>query len=42
MRRYQFEDSILSSKYRELIVLTVAANLKCAYCQAIHLGMAKG
>jgi AhpD family alkylhydroperoxidase len=42
MRRYHFGDSILPSKYRELIGLAVAANLKCPYCQAMHLAMAKG
>jgi hypothetical protein len=30
MKKYQFGDSIIPSKYQELIGLAVAANLKCS------------
>ncbi len=42
MRKYQFGESAIPAKYRELIGLAIAANLKCPYCQAMHLALAKG
>lgn len=42
MRKYQFGESVIPPKFREMIGLAVAANLKCPYCQALHLAMAKG
>jgi AhpD family alkylhydroperoxidase len=42
MKRYQFGESEIPAKYREMMGLAIAANLKCPYCQAMHLGMAKG
>lgn len=41
MKKYQYGDSEIPAKYREMIGLAVAANLKCPYCQHMHLGMAK-
>lgn len=40
-KKYQLEDSLIPSKYRELIGLAVAANIKCPYCQAFHTGAAQ-
>ncbi|NIM45492.1 MAG: hypothetical protein GTN80_07595 [Nitrososphaeria archaeon] len=31
----------MPAKYRELIGLAVAANIKCPYCQLFHTGTAK-
>jgi len=31
----------IPAKYRELMGLSVAANIKCPYCQAMHTAMAK-
>ena len=42
MRKYQFGESVIPQKYREMIGLAVAANIKCPYCEALHLAMAKG
>ncbi|MBI0583945.1 MAG: carboxymuconolactone decarboxylase family protein [Methanomassiliicoccus sp.] len=42
MKKYQFGESVIPAKYREMIGLAIAANLKCPYCQAMHLNMAKG
>jgi len=41
-KKYTIEESIIPSKYRELMGLAVAANIKCPYCQAMHTDMAKG
>ncbi len=40
-KKYQLEDSLIPGKYRELIGLAVAANIKCPYCQLFHTGAAK-
>lgn len=40
-KKYQLEDSVIPGKYRELIGLAVAANIKCPYCQLFHTGAAK-
>ncbi len=40
-KKYQIEESVIPSKYRELIGLAVAANTKCPYCQFFHTGAAK-
>lgn len=42
MKRYQYGESEVPAKYREMIGLAIAANLKCPYCQHLHLAMAKG
>jgi len=41
MKKYQWGESVIEPKHRELIGLAVAANLKCPYCQLMHLNMAK-
>lgn len=40
-RRYALEETAIPPKYRELIGLAVAANLKCPYCQSFHTEAAK-
>jgi len=40
-KKYQIEESEIPAKYRELIGLAVAANIKCPYCQLFHTGAAK-
>jgi AhpD family alkylhydroperoxidase len=40
MKKYQFGESEIPAKYRELIGLAVAANLKCPYCLLMHTGLA--
>jgi AhpD family alkylhydroperoxidase len=40
-RKYSIEESDIPPKYRELIGLAVAANIKCPYCQLFHMGAAK-
>jgi len=40
-KKYQLEDTVIPAKYRELIGLAVAANIKCPYCQLFHTGAAK-
>lgn len=41
MKKYQWGESVIDPKHRELIGLAIAANLKCPYCQLMHMGMAK-
>lgn len=41
MKRYVFEESKIPSKYRELIGLAIAANIKCPYCVNFHRGAAQ-
>jgi AhpD family alkylhydroperoxidase len=41
MKKYQLGISEIPQKYRELIGLAVAANIKCPYCQLMHKAMAK-
>jgi len=40
-KRYAFEETAIPPKYRELIGLAIAANIKCPYCQSFHLAAAK-
>jgi len=40
MKKYQFGESEIPAKYRELIGLAIAANLKCPYCTLMHTGAA--
>lgn len=40
-KRYALEETTIPAKYRELIGLAVAANIKCPYCQAFHKEAAK-
>ena len=37
-----FEKTEIPEKYRELMGLAMAANIKCPYCQLMHKNMAKG
>ena len=39
--RYVLGESEIPPKYRELIGLAAAANIKCPYCQAFHAGAAE-
>ncbi|MFB6129962.1 MAG: carboxymuconolactone decarboxylase family protein [Salinigranum sp.] len=39
--RYTFGETAIPPKYRELIGLAVAANIKCPYCQAFHTKAAR-
>ena len=41
MKKYVLGESKIPGKYREMIALAVAANLKCPYCQLFHTGAAK-
>ena len=40
-KTYNFEETEIPAKYRELMGLAVAANIKCPYCQLFHIGSAK-
>jgi len=40
-KRFALEETEIPPKYRELIGLAVAANLKCPYCQLFHREAAK-
>lgn len=40
-KKYGFEETKIPSKYKEMIGLAVAANIKCPYCQYDHLDAAK-
>ncbi len=40
-KQYTFGESEIPPKYRELIGLGIAANIKCPYCQAFHRGAAQ-
>ena len=40
-KRYTIEESEIPEKYRELIGLAIAANIKCPYCLFFHNAMAK-
>jgi len=42
MKTYQLGESAIPAKYRELIGLAVAANIKCPYCSLMHTAMATG
>ena len=41
MKKYTLGESKLPSKYRELMGMAVAANIKCPYCQLFHTSVAK-
>ncbi len=41
MKKYVLGESKIPGKYREMIALAVAANLKCPYCELFHTGTAK-
>lgn len=41
MKKYQFSESKIPPKYREMIGLAVSANIKCPYCQLLHKTAAK-
>lgn len=40
-KRYAFEETEIPAKYKELIGLAVAANIKCPYCQTFHMEAAR-
>lgn len=40
-KKYTLEESGIPEKYRELMGLAVAANIKCPYCLFFHNAMAK-
>lgn len=40
-RRYALEETAIPAKYKELIGLAIAANVKCPYCQLFHREAAK-
>jgi AhpD family alkylhydroperoxidase len=41
IERYVLGESEIPAKYRELMGLAVAANIKCPYCQHFHASAAK-
>jgi len=41
MKKYTLGESKIPSKYRELLGLAVAANIKCPYCQLFHKSVAQ-
>ena len=41
MKKYTLGESNVPAKYRELMGLAVAANIKCPYCQLFHMSVAK-
>ena len=40
-KRHAVEETAIPAKYKELIGLAVAANIRCPYCQEFHMGAAK-
>ena len=40
MKKHVLGESKIPGKYREMIALAVAANLKCPYCELFHTGTA--
>jgi len=40
MKKYQLGESEIPAKYRELMGLAIAANIKCPYCTLMHTAMA--
>ena len=40
-KRYALEETVIPAKYKELIGLAIAANIKCPYCQLFHMEAAK-
>ena len=41
MKKYEYGGSSIPPKYREMIGLAIAANIKCPYCQLMHISMAR-
>ena len=41
MKKYALGESKIPAKYRELMGLSVAANIKCPYCQLFHKSVAQ-
>ena len=41
MKKYVLGESKIPAKYREMIGLAVAANIKCPYCTLFHTGAAQ-
>lgn len=41
MKKHVLGESKIPGKYREMISLAIAANLKCPYCELFHTGAAK-
>lgn len=41
MKKYVLGESKIPPKYREMIALAVAANIKCPYCELFHSGAAQ-
>jgi AhpD family alkylhydroperoxidase len=41
LKRHLVEETVIPPKYKELIGLAVAANIKCPYCQHFHREAAK-
>lgn len=39
-KRFSLEETEIPAKYRELMGLSVAANIKCSYCAFLHIAMA--
>ncbi len=40
-KKFTFGESKIPAKYRELLGLAVAANIKCPYCQLFHKNVAQ-
>ncbi|MFB6164716.1 MAG: carboxymuconolactone decarboxylase family protein [Haloarculaceae archaeon] len=40
-KRHTVEETVIPAKYKELIELAVAANLRCPYCEHFHMAAAK-
>lgn len=40
-KKYTLGETKIPAKYRELMGLAVAANIKCPYCQLFHKGVAQ-
>jgi len=40
-KKYSLGESKIPAKYRELMGLSAAANIKCPYCQLMHRGIAQ-
>jgi len=40
-KKYSLGESEIPAKYRELMGLSAAANIKCPYCQLMHTGIAQ-
>ena len=40
-KKYSLEETEIPAKYRELMALAIAANIKCPYCQLFHKNAAQ-